>query len=95
MNTKSMTGIGLLFCFSGDAYRQVSAWQMSVNQEILRHQVMTRGEALVLTSTGKPVKITRVPSIGEYQPYYGKLGAAYRYSFHPLDFGNNWAASWM
>lgn len=85
MTSNTFTGTGLLFRCSGEAYQHVSAWQMTVNQEILRYQIETRGHALVRASNGNAIKITKVPAVGEREPYYGMIGGAYRYTFHPID----------
>lgn len=89
MVTNTFTGIGLLFRCSGEAYQHVSAWQMTINQEILRYQVETRGHALVRASNGNAIKITQVPALGEREPYYGAIGGAYRYTFHPIETPEN------
>ena len=85
MSTETLTGAGILFRCSGEAFQHVSAWQMTINQEILRYQVETRGHALVRASNGGAIKITEVPALGEREPYYGVVGGAYRYTFHPIE----------
>lgn len=74
------------FTIMKESYKQVYAWQQEVNQAILRHQIETRGQALV-TRLGKEMgvqKIHDLPALGEAEPYFGALGGAYRYTFHPL-----------
>ncbi len=76
----------LLFILRGDAYRRVKSWQQRIDQEILRYQIETRGQALV-TRLGQELgvqKISTLPEPGEAQPYYGAFGGAYRFTFHPL-----------
>jgi hypothetical protein len=85
LSTETLTSAGILFRFSGEAFQHVSAWQMTINQEILRYQVETRGHALVRASNGGAIKITEVPALGEREPYYGIIGGAYRYTFHPIE----------
>jgi hypothetical protein len=76
----------LLFRLKGNDYRQVIKWQQQVDMDILRHQLETRGQALVMR-LGDQVgmkKIIDLPALGEADPYYGAFGGAYRYTFHPL-----------
>ena len=76
----------LLFCLNGSAYDQLITWQQRVDQNVLRHQLETRGQALVvrLRDQAGVQKITNLPEPGEAEPYYGAFGGAYRYTFHPL-----------
>lgn len=81
----TLAGAGILFRCSGESFQHISAWQMTINQEILRYQVETRGHALVRGSSGNAIKIVQVPALGEREPYYGSIGGAYRYTFHPIE----------
>lgn len=74
------------FSINKISYKQIMTWQREINQAILRHQIETRGQALV-TRLGDEIgvrKIDTLPEPGQAEPYFGALGGAYRYTFHPL-----------
>jgi len=76
----------LLFRVNNNAYHQMISWQKRVDVDVLRHQIETRGQALVVR-LGSQVglqKITSLPELGDADPYYGAFGGAYRFTFHPL-----------
>jgi len=76
----------LLFRIADSAYGQVLAYQQEIDQMVLRYQIETRGQALVVRLGGKTglQKINALPEPGIAEPYYGTLGGAYRYTFHPM-----------
>jgi hypothetical protein len=76
----------LLFRIPGPSYLQVTAWQQEIDTAVLRHQIETRGQALVLRRGAHDgvEKICSMPETSDVQPYYGTYGGAYRYAFHPL-----------
>jgi hypothetical protein len=76
----------LTFRVSAGAYQRVKQYRTEINQAVLRHQLETRGEALVVrhgNTTGLQ-KINVLTEIGLSEPYYGAMGGAYRFIFHPV-----------
>lgn len=76
----------LIFRIGASAYGQVLTYQQELDQAVLRYQIETRGQALVVRygmETGLR-KINAVPEPGTAEPYYGTMGGAYRFTFHPM-----------
>lgn len=86
MGNYIMIKTSLQFRLTGNAYHQMITWQQRVDLEVLRHQLETRGQALVTRLRGQAgiQKMTTLPERGEAEPYYGAFGGAYRYTFRPL-----------
>lgn len=85
MFTTTKMTMSICFEIHGDAYWQMTAWQQSVDMEILRYQLETRGHAMVTRLKGVDglQRVGELPGLGEAVPYYGTYGGAYRYIFHP------------
>jgi hypothetical protein len=76
----------LIFRITADAYGQVLRFQQEIDHAVLCYQIETRGQALVVRLGSKTGlrKISELPQPGAAEPYYGTLGGAYRFTFHPM-----------
>lgn len=89
MISSTLTETGLIFRLTSDACQQVTAWQQTVDLEVIRYQILHRGQAMVVRYGAQYglQKLTSLPALGEAEAYYGMFGGAYRYTFQPTTEG--------
>ncbi len=75
----------LAFKIPATLYRQILTWQQAIDLEIMCYQIERFGRAMVIKrgGEGRVQQVSQVPAPGEAQPYYGEIGGAYCYLFHP------------
>jgi hypothetical protein len=79
----------IVFVVHGEPYKQIRDWQQRTDLLIIKHQIETRGRALIVRLHGQKgmQHIERLPDIGEAVPWYGTTGMGYNYVFTPLTDG--------
>jgi hypothetical protein len=75
----------ITFSIRGEPYTQIVDWRRRTDYLVIKHQIETRGRAIVLHSRerGGLHQITELPEIGTVVPWYGESGMGYAYVFMP------------
>lgn len=75
----------IVFRVGGAACQEVIAWQQETDLQVIRHQLERNGKAMLIRLGRRKglQTIQELPKSGEAEPYYGRFGGAYRFTFTP------------
>jgi hypothetical protein len=79
----------IVFWLSGESLRSVIRWQQEADLQVIRHQIESRGHALIIRPGEPPFfgRLSEMPKPGEVVPWYGVTCSAYVFTFRPGEDG--------
>lgn len=85
MPQQPVTASTIIFRLSGDALRQVSRWQQTLDFQAMSYHFETTGFVPVVWTKDDPMLIglKELPGPGQAIPWYGETGDGYHFDFRP------------